>query len=202
MPKKNPKVDAYIAEAAPFARPILKHLRKVVHAGCPGVEEVIKWGMPHFEYKGNLAGMAGFKKHCAFGFWKSALVLGPEKAKRQDAMGQFGCITILADLPEEKTLLGYVRKAAELNEKGISEPRQTKPKTKGPRVLEVPDDITAALGKNAKARKTFENFSYSHRKEYVEWITEAKRPETRQRRFATMLEMLAEGKSRHWKYQC
>lgn len=198
MPKKNPQVDAYIAQAAPFAQPILKHLRKVVHAGCPAVEETIKWGFPHFDYKGNLAGMAAFKAHCSFGFWKGALLFGPEIAERDDAMGHFGRIARLSDLPNEKTLTGYVRKAAELNDAGVKVPRAAKPK--GPRVLEIPDDLTAALRKNTKARKTFEDFSYSHRKEYVEWITEAKREETRRQRLATTIEWLAKGKSRNWKY--
>ena len=200
MPKKDVKVDAYIAAAAPFAQPILKHLRKLVHTGCPGVEETIKWGMPFFIYRGqNLAHMAAFKAHCAFGFWKGSLFLNPEMAGRREAMGHFGRITSRADLPNDKTLLGYVRKAAELNEKGVSPPR--KPKPTGLRVLEIPQDLTAALRKNAKARKSFENFSYSHRKEYVDWITEAKREETRRKRLATALRWLAEGKSQNWKYE-
>jgi uncharacterized protein YdeI (YjbR/CyaY-like superfamily) len=199
MPKKNPAIDAYIAKAAPFARPILKHLRKMVHTGCPEVEEKIKWSSPHFDYKGSLAGMAAFKEHCAFGFWKGALLFDSETAQREDAMGHFGRITKLSDLPNEKTLVGYVRKAAELNEAGIKLPR--KPKPQGPRTLEVPDDLTAALRKNAKARKTFENFSYSQRKEYVEWITEAKREETRRQRLTTTVEWLAQGKGRNWKYE-
>jgi len=199
MPKKNPEVDAYIAAAAPFAQPILKHLRKVVHTGCPAVEEKIKWGFPHFEYKGNLAGMAGFKAHCSFGFWKGALVLDRVMAEREDGMGHFGRITSLADLPNEKALLNYVRKAVELNEAGIKVPRAAKPK--GPRVLQMPEDLADALRKNAKARKTFENFNYSHRKEYAEWITEAKREETRRRRLTTAIEWLAQGKTRMWKYQ-
>jgi uncharacterized protein YdeI (YjbR/CyaY-like superfamily) len=199
MAKKNPQVDAYIAQAAPFAQPLLKHLRKVVHAGCPEVEETIKWGFPHFDFKGNLAGMAAFKAHCSFGFWKGALIFGMEIAERADAMGHFGRITQLSDLPNEKILIGYVRKAAELNDAGVKVPRRAKPK--GPRVLEIPDDLTAALRKNTKARQTFEDFSYSHRKEYVEWIIEAKRAETRRQRLATTIEWLAEGKPRMWKYQ-
>ncbi len=199
MPKKNPEVDSYIAAAAPFAKPILKHLHKVVHTGCPAVEEKIKWRFPHFEYKGNLAGMAAFKSHCSFGFWKGALILDSEMAEREDGMGHFGRITRLADLPNEKTLLSYVRKAAQLNEAGIKVPRKPKPKKASG--LEIPDDLTAALRKNARARKTFDDFSPSHRKEYVEWLTEAKREETRRQRLATVIAWLAEGKPRHWKYQ-
>src|SRR5262249_33079060 len=148
MPKKNPKVDAYIAQAAPFARPILRHLRKLVHTACPTVEEKIKWSSPHFEYKGSLAGMAAFKAHCAFGFWKASLIFGPEMANREDAMGHFGRITKLSDLPNDKVVLGYLRKAMELNAAGVSVPRTPRPA--GPRVLEIPGDLNAALGKDAK----------------------------------------------------
>jgi uncharacterized protein YdeI (YjbR/CyaY-like superfamily) len=199
MPKKNPKVDAYIADAAGFARPILKHLRKVVHVGCPGVEETIKWGFPHFVYNGNIAGMAAFKAHCSFGFWKGALIFGPEKAEERDGMGQFGRITRIADLPDEKTLIGYVRQAAHLNEAGIKAPRAAKPKPRP--APKVPNDLAAALAKNAQARQIFEIFSRSKQREYVEWVTEAKRKETRQQRIATSIEWLAEGKSRNWKYE-
>ncbi len=199
MPKKNPAVDAYIAQAAPFARPILKHLRKVVHAGCPQVEETIKWSFPHFEHKGNLAAMAAFKAHCSFGFWKGALIFEREMAEREDGMGHFGRIAQLSDLPDEKTLAGYIRRAAELNDAGVKVPRTAKPKA--PRVLEIPDDLAAALRKNAKARQTFKDFSPSHRREYVEWITEAKREETRRRRLTTAIEWLTAGKSRMWKHQ-
>lgn len=129
MPKKDPRIDAYIDKAAPFARPILKHLRKVVHAGCPQVVETMKWSMPHFEYKGIMCGMAAFKEHCAFGFWKGVLILGRSQAEGK-GMGHFGRIASLDDLPNEKTLIGYVRKAAELNEKGIKKPEgQAKEKT-------------------------------------------------------------------------
>lgn len=199
MPKKDPRVDAYIAQAADFAKPILKHLRKVVHAGCPEVEETIKWGFPHFVYKGNIAGMAAFKAHCSFGFWKGALIFGTERGEESEAMGQFGRITKLSDLPNEKTLVDYVRKAVELNEAGVKVPRPARPKA--PRTLVVPNDFASALTKNPKARKTFENFSYSNRKEYVDWVTEARREETRRQRLATSIQWLAEGKSRNWKYE-
>ena len=197
MATKDPRVDAYIAKSADFAKPILKHLRKVVHAGCPPVVETIKWSMPHFDYKGVMCGMAAFKQHCVFGFWKADLILDRDK-KSETAMGSFGCIKSLADLPGEKTLIGYVKKAAELNDAGIKAPWQTKRKKKEP--FTVPEYFTAALRKNAKARKAFEDFSPSHQREYVEWVAEAKREETRQKRLATSLEWLAEGKSRHWKY--
>jgi uncharacterized protein YdeI (YjbR/CyaY-like superfamily) len=197
MPKKEPRVDAYIVAAAPFAQPILEHLRKVMHAGCPSVEETIKWGFPRFDYHGIITGMAAFRQHCAFGFWKGALLFGPGKAEQSDAMGHFGRITKVVDLPNEKTLVAFVRKAAKLNEDGVKVP--TKPRTA--RVLEVPEDFNATLLKNARARETFESFSTSKRNEYVEWVTEAKREETRRQRVATSIEWLAEGKSHSWKYQ-
>jgi uncharacterized protein YdeI (YjbR/CyaY-like superfamily) len=198
MAAKDPRVDAYIAKSADFAKPILQHLRKIVHAGCPEVEETIKWQFPHFDYKGVMCGMAAFKQHCAFGFWKEALILDRAKVPEKRAMGSFGCITSLADLPNEKTLIGYVKKAAGLNDAGIKAPGRTKPKKREP--LEVPDYFTAALRKNAKARKTFEDFAPSKRREYLEWVNEAKREETRNERLATSIEWLAEGKPRHWKY--
>jgi uncharacterized protein YdeI (YjbR/CyaY-like superfamily) len=198
MPKKNLEVDAYIAAAAPFARPILRHLRSLVHRGCPEVEEKIKWGAPHFDYKGPIAGMAAFKSHCAFGFWKGELIFG-EKPVAEEAMGHFGRIECEADLPNDKVLLGYLRKAIELNEAGIKRPQP--PRVTGSRKLEIPPDLAQALQRNARARKSFENFSYSKRKDYVEWITEAKRAETRRQRLTTTLEWLAAGKSRNWKYE-
>jgi uncharacterized protein YdeI (YjbR/CyaY-like superfamily) len=199
MATKDPRIDAYIAKSADFAKPILKHLRKVVHAGCPDVVETMKWSMPHFDYKGVMCGMAAFKEHCAFGFWKESLVFDRDKATEKTAMGSFGCIKTLADLPSEKTLIGYVKKAAALNEAGIKAPGRTQPKKK--EVLAVPKDFSAALKKNAKARKTFEDFPPSKRREYLEWVTGAKREETRHERLATSIKWMAEGKPRHWKYQ-
>ena len=200
MGKKDPRVDAYIANAAPFAQPILKHLRKIVHKGCPPVEETMKWSMPHFDYKGIMCGMAAHKQHCSFGFWREAeLAL---KKSRSDAggMGQFGRITSVADLPDDETLVGYVRRAAELKDAGVKKPSRA-PAKKERAELDVPDDFAAALRNNAKAQQTFDAFSYSHRKEYLEWITGAKRAETRESRLATAMEWLAEGKSRNWKYE-
>jgi uncharacterized protein YdeI (YjbR/CyaY-like superfamily) len=200
MAKKDPRIDAYIAKSAGFAKPILKHLRKVVHAGCPGVQETLKWSMPHFDYKGIMCGMAAFKEHCAFGFWKADLILPKAKQAEKSGMGSFGCIKSVVDLPAEKTLIGYVKKAAALNEAGIKDPDRAKPKKKRA-PIPVPDYFAAALKKNAPAKKTFDTMSASHRREYLEWITEAKREETRKERMATSLQWLAEGKSRNWKYQ-
>jgi len=195
MATTDPRVDAYIAKSAEFARPILKHLRAAVHAASPEIEETLKWSMPHFMYKGMLCGMAAFKQHCAFGFWKGKLIADLS----DEAMGQFGCITKVSDLPPKRALTAYVKKAMALNDAGVKSPTRIKSaKAKAP--MKVPDDLAAALKKNKKARATFEGFSPSHRREYVEWITEAKREETRAKRLATTLEWLAEGKSRNWKY--
>ena len=198
MATKDPRIDAYIAKSAAFAKPILKHLRKVVHAGCPDVVETIKWSRPHFDHKGVMCGMAAFKEHCAFGFWNADLILERDEQAQESALGSFGCIKSLKDLPNEKTLVGYVRKAAALNEAGIKAQWRVERKKREP--LPTPDDLAAALKKNTKARKTFEDFSPSHRREYIEWITEAKREETRKERLAKTMKWLAEGKARNWKY--
>jgi uncharacterized protein YdeI (YjbR/CyaY-like superfamily) len=198
MGGRDPRVDAYIEKSAEFARPILSHLREVVHAACPQAEETIKWGFPHFTYQGTLCSMASFKSHCAFGFWKGEAVVGTGAAAEK-AMGQFGRITSLADLPPRKTLAAYVKKAKALNE--AEGPGRPGPKRKERGEVEIPDDLRAALRTDRKARATFEAFPPSHRREYVEWITEAMRPETRAKRLATTLEWLAEGKGRNWKYE-
>ena len=201
MGKRDPRIDDYIAGSAHFARPILKHLRKAVHTGCPDVEETLKWSMPAFMYKGMFCGMAAFKSHCTFGFWKESLLRdkfeGVNKTG-QDAMGQFGRITSQQDLPSDKVLLALIKAAAALNDAGVKVPR--KKRATGPRELEIPDDFATALKKNRKAKSTFDGFSFSHKKEYLEWITEAKGEETRKRRMDTALEWMAEGKSRNWKY--
>ncbi|HET6841553.1 MAG TPA: YdeI/OmpD-associated family protein [Candidatus Angelobacter sp.] len=192
MAQKDPRVDAYIANAADFARPILKHLRALVHAGCPEVEETIKWGFPHFEYKGVLCSMAGFKSHCAFGFWKHQLF-----PANSEAMGQFGRITVLSDLPKDSVLVGYVKEAARQNEAGIkpaARPKKVKP------APQVPADLSKALKGVPEAEAAFAGFSPSQKREYVEWITEAKTPETREKRLATAIDWIREGRLRNWKY--
>jgi uncharacterized protein YdeI (YjbR/CyaY-like superfamily) len=199
---KDPRIDAYIARSAEFARPVLGHLRRLVHEGCPTAEETIKWGMPSFVHGGKiLCGMAAFKGHCTFGFWHKRMngVLGPDDSKSGEAMGSLGRITSLGDLPSDRRLLGYIRKAAKLNES--DEPARPKAARRPTKPLPVPGDLSAALKKNRAAAAAFEKFSPSHRNEYVEWITEAKRDETRARRLATALEWLAEGKHRNWKYE-
>jgi uncharacterized protein YdeI (YjbR/CyaY-like superfamily) len=198
MPTIDPRINAYIEKSADFAQPILVHLRKLVHKACPDIVETMKWSMPHFDYKGVVCHMAAFKKHCAFGFWKQSLMETDAFPKNKTAMGSFGRITSLKDLPSDKVMIGLVHQAIELNEKGIKTP-QKKPTEK--RELVVPDILKNALAKNKKAKERFDNFSYSHRKEYVEWITEAKTEPTREKRLATTIEWLAEGKSRNWKYE-
>lgn len=194
---RDPRVDAYIAAAPAFAQPILRHLREIVHAGCPDVVETLKWRMPSFERKGILAGMAAFKAHCAFGFWKHELLVKDEP-KAREAMGSFGCIRTPDDLPSRAKLVALVKRARELDEAGVVAPRtKTARKTPAP----MHPDFASALARNAHARRTFEGFSPSHRREYQEWIADAKRDETRAKRIATAIEWLAAGKSRNWKYE-
>jgi uncharacterized protein YdeI (YjbR/CyaY-like superfamily) len=199
MSSTDPRVDAYIAKSADFAQPILSHIREVVHEGCPEVEETIKWGMPSFMYKGILCGMACFKAHCTFGFWKGELITGENGESTSDAMGQFGRITSIKDLPPKRVLIGYVKKAMELNEKGVKSPTRSNQKPRPP--IKPPTYFTAALRKNPKAQATFKSLRPSHRREYLEWITDAKTEPTRDRRLATTIEWLSEGKSLNWKYE-
>ncbi|HEV2866085.1 MAG TPA: YdeI/OmpD-associated family protein [Allosphingosinicella sp.] len=193
--KTDPRVDAYIAKQADFAKPILGYLREVVHGACPEGEEAIKWGMPHFLYKGGmLAGMAAFKQHAAFGFWRGSLVVGQSG---QSGMGQFGRLTSIEDLPPRAELEALVRKAMALAEAGVKPPREKSKKDP----FSVPQDLRAALDQNAAAAVTFDAFPPSAQREYVEWITEAKREETRTKRLNQAIEWLAEGKRRNWKYE-
>jgi uncharacterized protein YdeI (YjbR/CyaY-like superfamily) len=198
MGTKDPRIDAYIAKSAPFARPILTHLRTVIHSACPEVEETLKWSMPSFLYKGILCGMAGFKQHVGFGFWKGSLILDAAGNQADEAMGHFGRITSVSQLPSKKILTGYIRQAMALNDQGIK--ARSKPRAKK-KPIPVPADLKAALAKNARARATFEGFSPSNRREYLEWITEARGEDTRKRRLATTIQWLAAGKTRNWKYE-
>ena len=197
MGKKDPRVDAYIASRGAFARPILRHLRQLVHAACPAVEETIKWGMPAFYYHGPLCGMAGFKAHATFGFWKGKLIVDAKGVDLDTAMGQFGRITSLAELPASRVITGYVKRAMALNESGVKVKRVVRPRPP----LPVPPAFAAALARNKRARATFDAFSPSCRREYVEWISEAKREDTRTTRIATSIKWLSEGKKRNWKYE-
>lgn len=200
MAKKDPRIDEYIANAQPFARPILKHIRKLVHAAVPNVEETIKWGMPSFEYKGPFFSMAAFKQHAVFGFWKAALMSDPwlmENAIHDKSMGHSGKIMSMDDLPSDRKMIAYLEEAMDLNDRGIKVP---KPKREAKPEAKVPPILAAALKKHKRAREVFEGFSPSHRREYIEWIDEAKTEATREKRVTTTLEWLAESKPRNWKY--
>lgn len=198
MGTRDKRVDAYIAKAKPFAQPILEHFREIVHEGCPEVVETIKWGMPAFDHRGALAGMAGFKEHSAIHFWKSSLVLDKEDKQPRTAMGSFGRITSIQDLPPRKKLVDYVRRAAQLNEQGIKIER---PKPKKNQTITAPPFMMTAIKKNKKSLATWQGFPYSKKKDYVDWVTEAKTDATRDRRLATTVEWLSEGKARNWKYE-
>jgi uncharacterized protein YdeI (YjbR/CyaY-like superfamily) len=197
---KHSTIDSYINSAAEFAKPILSHLRQLVHKACPEVQETIKWGFPHFDYKGILCSMAAFKNHCAFGFWKSSIMNDKAKVMSvndRGAMGNFERITSLSDLPSDKILLSYIREAMSLNEGDVKMVRKKKAPAKD---VAIPSDLVKALKTDSKARGTFENFSHSHKREYVEWIEEAKTDITRQKRIVTAIEWMADGKSKNWKY--
>jgi uncharacterized protein YdeI (YjbR/CyaY-like superfamily) len=199
MPTTDKRIDAYIANSAEFAKPILRSIRETVHEACPEVEETIKWSMPFFMYKGILCSMASFKQHCALHFWKGDAVV-EDKSKSDEAMGQFGRITSVKDLPPKRTLIHYIKKAKQLHDDGVKPARPAKPRD-AKEELVIPTYFTAALKKNKRAHTVFEAFPYSKRKDYVQWVAEAKTDETRDRRLQTSVEWLAEGKSRNWKYE-
>lgn len=198
---RDTRIDAYIAKAQPFAQPILSHLRELIHKACPGVEETIKWSFPNFMYKGAiLCNMAAFKEHMAFGFWKASIMDDPQgilTITEREAMGHMGQIRSLKDLPKDKILIEYIKQAAKLNEQGVKVEKKVKNATKE---LEVPDYLLKAIKKNKAAFKTFEGFSTTNKREYVDWITEAKTDATRDKRMAQAIEWMAEGKIRNWKY--
>ncbi len=203
MSKINPQIDNYIDKAAPFAQPILNHLRELIHEACPDVEEKMKWSFPHFDYKGEMmCSMAGFKQHCAFNFWKGKLIKsGSTYLEPYDkhTMGRIPRINSLKDLPPDKVFIKMVKEACALNDAGIKEIK--KKKTVNPAELEVPDYFRKVLAKNKLAQRNFDSFPPSHRKEYLQWITEAKTEATRERRMITAIEWIAEGKGRNWKYE-
>ena len=206
MPTTDPRVDAYIAQAAPFAQPILAHLRATVHAAVPEVVEAMKWSRPHFLLDGRLlCGMSAFKAHCAFGFWANRdAAQSASGAADGEAMGQFGRITQLSDLPGAARLKALVRDAAKASREPPAAASGTAASSvrKPPRpALPVPDDLRAALDARAGATTVFAAFPPGQRREYIEWIVEAKRPETRAKRLAQAVEWIAEGRHRNWKYE-
>jgi uncharacterized protein YdeI (YjbR/CyaY-like superfamily) len=203
----NPKVDAYIDTVRPFAIPIVLHLRDLIHKGCPGVEETIKWSRPFFEYRGSiLCNMSAFKEHCSFGFWGEEIgaVLREANVLQADGMGSLGRITSLDSLPSDKQMLGWIRQAAGFIDRG----EYTSPIAARHKVVKAPKpapgvlpEFALALDKNKQAARVFASFSPSCKREYLEWIAEAKRPETQAKRIASAVESIAEGKQRNWKYQ-
>lgn len=200
MGTKRKEIDAYIEKSAEFARPILRKLRGLFHEACPEIEETFKWRFPHFEHRGIVGSMAAFKHHVNYGFWKASLMKDPQGIL--DPVGETSMggdkVTSLADLPPDRVLRTYIQEAVRLNVEDVRPVRRAK---RAPAKVVLPRELTVALAKNAKARATFEAFPPSHRREYAEWIAEAKRDETRGKRVKTTLEWLAQGKPRHWKYR-
>lgn len=202
MAAKDKRIDAYIAKAQPFAQPILKKMRELVHKACPEVTETIKWGMPSFEYNGPMFGMASFKQHCVGGFWKSKLLndpqnlLGERKAQGGEAMWNLGRMISLKDLPPDKAIIDFVKQHMKLNEAGIKVPK----KIAAVRELVMPKELIAALNKNKKAKAVFEKFPPSGKREYAEWIGDAKTEATRDKRLGEAIQWMEEGKPRMWKY--
>jgi len=203
MATKDKRVDAYIEKAQPFAQPVLKKMRELVHKACPDVTETIKWGMPSFEYKGPMFGMASFKQHCVGGFWKSKLLddpknlLGERKNQGGEAMGNLGCMRSVKDLPPDKALIGFIKQHMKLNDEGIKVEKK-KPAVKKESV--APKELLAALSKNKKAKTTYDNFSPSQKKEYNDWIADAKTEATKTKRLSEAVLWMSEGKPRLWKY--
>ncbi|MFI5160369.1 MAG: YdeI family protein [Sphingobacteriales bacterium] len=202
MEKFDPRIDAYIAKSADFAKPILTHIRQMVHQASPLITENVKWGMPFFEYKGPVCMMAAFKQHLGFGFWKASRLNDPDHllqgSDEETSAGSFGRIVTLADLPSDKTLMDFVQQMIKINESGVKEPKKpSAPKAE----LPMPEDFDKLLRANLAVTDNFEKFSPSKKREYLEWFAEAKSEATRQKRMEQALEWIAEGKSRNWKYQ-
>ena len=202
MEKFDPRIDAYIEKSADFAKPILKHIRQVVHQASPQITETVKWGMPFFDYKGPVCMMAAFKQHLGFGFWKASRLNDPDHllqgSDEEAAAGSFGRIVTLADLPSDKALMDFVQQMIKINESGIKEPKKpSAPKAE----LPMPAEFDKLLRENLVAMDNFEKFSPSKKREYLEWFVEAKSDATREKRMQQALEWIAEGKSRNWKYQ-
>jgi uncharacterized protein YdeI (YjbR/CyaY-like superfamily) len=194
---RDPRIDAYIAKAAPFAQPILKHIRERVHAAAPEAQETLKWSMPSFTIDGKiLIGMAAFKQHAALNFWRGQELRGAEASR--DAMGQFGKLASIDDLPGDKEFDALIREAAALAK---TAPAQRKVKHEPKPPAEIHPDFAKALAANAKAQTTLDSFPPSARREYLDWVAEAKQDKTREKRISDAVEWLSEGKKRHWKYE-
>ena len=200
--KKDRRIDDYISKSEEFAKPILRYIRDIVHKACPEVTETMKWGMPHFDYKGMMCGIASFKQHCTFGFWKASLMKDKYKVfvkGENSGMGNFGKVKDIQDLPSAKIIIEYIKEAMKLNDDNVAVSKELKENVR--KELVIPEYFLKVLKKNEVALKTFMDFSYSHKKEYLEWITEAKKEETREKRIYAAIEWLSEGKGRNWKYE-
>ena len=185
---RNPKVDAYIDKQQDFAKPILKHVRKLAHEALPRAEEALKWGVPYFTVNGkNAVGMAAFKKHA------SVMVCSTETAG--GGMGNFGKLTDVSQLPGDEELIRQFRESAE----AVQSPETSQPKTKP--VLAMPDDLASAIADTPSAQEVFDGFTDAQRRDYIEWVMSAKRQPTREKRVATAAEWIGEGKKRNWKYE-
>ncbi len=203
MGTKDKRIDAYIARSQDFAKPVMEHIRKLIHKNCPDVTETIKWGMPAFEYKGPFMGFAAFKKHFTLFFWKGAIMKDSKilmGANSKGAMGNLGRIESIEDLPRDAVLVRWIKEAKKLNVDGIKIDKKEKPKHER-KEYKMPAYFQKELNKNKKAKQVFEGFPPSHKREYLEWIIEAKTEETRKKRMETAIEWMTEGKSRNWKYQ-
>jgi uncharacterized protein YdeI (YjbR/CyaY-like superfamily) len=203
MQHTDPRIDTYILKSADFAIPILEYLRAVIHAACPEVKETMKWSFPNFEYRGSImCNMASFKGHCSFGFWLASQLNDPHNVlasgDEKNAMGQLGKIKSLEDLPAEEYLTALIKEAMHMIDSGVKQKRPEKPKE--PKELVIPDYVPEALARSPKAQETFAGFSYSNKKDYIEWFEEAKTEATRHKRIETAIEWMEEGKSRNWKY--
>src|ERR1700748_2874737 len=202
MGQYDERIDAYIAKSADFAKPILIHIREVVHKASPLINETVKWGMPFFDYKGPVCMMASFKQHCGFGFWKASRLNDPDGLLQgsddEAAAGSFGRINKMEDLPSDEALIGFIHQMIALNESGVKEPKKpSAPKA----ALPMPADFDKLLRANLAAMEVFEKFSPSHKREYIEWIIDAKTDATREKRLLQAIELIAEGKSKNWKYR-
>lgn len=202
--KMDPRVDAYIEKAEPFAQSILTYLRELMHAACPRATEAVKWNMPFFVQQGIVLGhMAAFKQHCAFGFWGPEMknLLKKDGLDSSTTMGSLGRITAVKDLPPDKVLLRYMQRAAEMVESGERKKSIDRKPSAPKGEARVPSELSAALKKNKLAAKAFERFSPTNRRDYAEWIADAKRPETKEKRVKQAVEWIAQGKGRNCKYQ-
>lgn len=204
MPAYDPRIDTYISNAADFAQPVLNHLRELIHEACPEVRETVKWSMPYFDYKGLMCGFASFKHHCSFGFWKAALLQDPHgvlETAEKAAMGAFGRLTGIDDLPSDKILKALIGDAMRVNDEGVNVAASNRKHVGKKEAIPEPEYLTKLLAESASAKITWDGFPPSHRREYLEWITGAKTAATRDKRLAQALQQLEEGKHRHWKYQ-